>query len=61
MDIFGVSRDDSVKSSQSPTPEWVKKMQKDYRETRTYRASDVIRILGNQTVAVQGSSKHPSQ
>ncbi len=56
MDIFGLNRENSARSSQVSIPDWIIRMQKDYQETRAYRATDLGRLLGDQTVAVQGTT-----
>lgn len=35
-----------------PTPEWLIEMHEHYTEHGTYRAEDIIRVLGDQTKAV---------
>jgi hypothetical protein len=53
---FNNTNADSVKSSQSPSPEWLRRMREDYQRTGRYRVEDVRRLLGDQTQGVTSSS-----
>jgi hypothetical protein len=41
----------------APVPEWIVKMQEHYRQTGTYRAEDLRRLLGDQR---RGVSSDPN-
>jgi len=51
------SNADSVQSSRSPSPEWLRRMREDFQRTGRYRVEDVRRLVGDQTQGVSSSSK----
>lgn len=40
----------------APPAEWVREMSDHYQRTGTYRASDIRRVMGDQTVSVKVTS-----
>ena len=48
-----MSQDQPKDKSRAPDPQWVEDMHAHYRETGTYRPSDLQRVLGDPLQSVQ--------
>jgi hypothetical protein len=52
---------DGVRVEPAPTPDWLSRMQEDFRKTGSYRPEDVRKLLGDQTSRVDfGPKSNPA-
>ncbi len=57
MNLFNAIKSEPTKPSESPPPEWARRMREDYQARKSCRIEDVRRVLGDQTQATVGGGE----